>query len=89
MDPGTGGCPAVVPKTGTCPEVVGDSALLDPHDATDIPQKIVAVINKENIRQTLRKKGLKRAATFTWDKTARLTLDALIGVVNNHRKPRG
>ena len=89
MDPGTAGCPAVVSKTGTCPEVVGDSALLaDPHDATDIAQKIVAVINDENVRQTLRKKGLKRAATFTWDKTARLTLDALVGVVNNHRKPR-
>ena len=63
--------------------------LADPHDATDIAQKIVAVINDENVRQTLRKKGLKRAATFTWDKTARLTLDALVGVVNNHRKPRG
>jgi glycosyltransferase involved in cell wall biosynthesis len=67
-----------------------DPALLaDPHDATDIARKIVAVINDENVRPTLRKKGLKRAATFTWDKTARLTLDALIGVVNNHRKPRG
>jgi glycosyltransferase involved in cell wall biosynthesis len=77
------GCPAVVSKTGTCPEVVGDSALLvDPHDPADIARKILCVLNDENLRETLRRKGLERAATFTWEKAARLTLDALTGVVN-------
>jgi glycosyltransferase involved in cell wall biosynthesis len=83
------GCPAVVSKTGTCPEVVGNAGLLaDPHDPADIAEKILAVTNDENLRQTLRKKGLERAATFTWEKAARLTLDALTGVVDNHRKVR-
>jgi glycosyltransferase involved in cell wall biosynthesis len=81
------GCPAVVSKTGTCPEVVEDSALLaDPRDPIDIAEKILSLLTNEDLRQTLKKKALKRAGTFTWEKTARLTLEGLVRVVNESRR---
>jgi glycosyltransferase involved in cell wall biosynthesis len=33
-------------------------------------------VNDEALRNDLRARGLARAATFTWQRTARLTLDA-------------
>jgi glycosyltransferase involved in cell wall biosynthesis len=76
------GCPAIASKTGTCPEVVeGASLLADPHDPADFAAKIMSVLKNEELRQTLRQRGLERAAYFTWERTARLTLQGLTRVV--------
>jgi len=80
------GCPAVVSKTGTCPEVVADTAFLaDPHDPADVANKILLILNNDAIRQELKKKAMKRAATFTWEKAARLTLKGLTRVVSKSK----
>ena len=39
-------------------------------------EAIIRVVNDEALRADLRARGLARAATFTWQRTARLTLDA-------------
>ena len=36
---------------------------------------IIRVVNDESLRDDLRTRGLARAATYTWQRTARLTLD--------------
>jgi glycosyltransferase involved in cell wall biosynthesis len=76
------GCPAVVSTNGACPEVVGDTALLaDPDSPADFAAKIERLLSDEPLRRELRRKALARAATWTWEKTARLTLEGLTRAV--------
>ncbi len=72
------GCPAVVSSAGACPEVVGDAALLaDPESPADFAAQIERLLSDEPLRRELRRRALERAATWTWEKTARLTLEGL------------
>jgi len=63
------GCPVAAAAAGSLPEVCGDAAVLfDPLD----PEAIAAGIDEAlNRSAELSERGLRRAATFTWDKTAR------------------
>ncbi|MGI8996745.1 MAG: hypothetical protein ACR2GW_08750, partial [Pyrinomonadaceae bacterium] len=40
-----------------------------------LAQSLAEVLRDENERQRLSRAGLERAAQFTWEQTARLTLD--------------
>jgi len=65
------GAPVVASTAGALPEVLGDAALLvDPYDEDALAQAIDAA---RRYPGTLRQKGLKRAAAFTWLKTAEET----------------
>lgn len=69
------GTAALVSNTTSLPEVVGDAALkVDPLNVDDIADKLL-VLNKPAELNKLSKAGLARAATFTWDKTARRTME--------------
>lgn len=69
-------CPVVSSNAGSLPEVGGDAALyFDPSNMTDMTNKIKQVINNENLRQDLIKKGLKRYKLFSWQKLAEQTLE--------------
>jgi len=58
------------------PEVLGGAGvLLDPRDVSAWREAIIRLLNDEALRTDLRARGLARAATFTWQRTARLTLD--------------
>jgi glycosyltransferase involved in cell wall biosynthesis len=63
------GCPVAAAAAGSLPEVCGDAAVLfDPLD----PESIAAGVNEALTRSAeLGERGLRRAATFTWDETAR------------------
>jgi len=63
------GCPVAAAAAGSLPEVCGDAAVLfDPLD----PEAIAAGIDEALGRSAeLSERGLRRAAAFTWDKTAR------------------
>ena len=50
--------------------------LVDPADGQAWTNAIVNVVNSEQTRGRLRAAGLRRAAEFTWARTAKLTLDA-------------
>ena len=70
------GCPAIVPTTGACPEVAGGAArLIDPLDYGDIASAMLELDASPELRDKMRKAGLDRAKTFTWNRTAQLTLD--------------
>jgi glycosyltransferase involved in cell wall biosynthesis len=63
------GCPVAASRAGSLPEVVGDAAVLfDPHDADAIAGGIFEALARTNELSAL---GPDRAATFTWDATAR------------------
>lgn len=69
------GTPVVCSKAASLPEVVGDAALLvDPNDPADLAQAMLAALTDESLRATLRRRGLAQAARFSWEKTARETL---------------
>ena len=70
------GVPVVTSNTTALPEVLGDAALMDfPTNVEGLAQKVFLLLNDEHLRNTMREKGLKRASLFSWEETARKTLD--------------
>jgi glycosyltransferase involved in cell wall biosynthesis len=71
----TCGAPVVASNTSSLPEVAGDAALLiDPTDVQAIAGALRAVLTRPELANDLRARGLKRAAQFSWHKTALQTL---------------
>lgn len=71
------GTPVVTSNVSSMPEVAGDAAILvDPLDVRSIRDGIEAALDPAN-RPAFIARGLRRAASFTWERTARLTMDAI------------
>jgi alpha-1,3-rhamnosyl/mannosyltransferase len=69
------GAPVICSNASSLPEVVGDAALLvNPRDAEDIARAITHVLDDAALRDELRAKSLARAAQFSWERTAEMTL---------------
>jgi len=69
------GTPVVCSNTSSLPEIVGEAALtFDPLDVTEIAAKIEEVLHNEALREEMREKGLRQAAKFSWERTAKETL---------------
>ena len=76
------GTPTVVSNVSSLPEVVGDAALLvDPEDEEELIVALWRLVTDDDLWAELRDKGFKRARAFSWDKTARRTLEAYRRVV--------
>lgn len=72
------GTPVVTANTSALPEVAGDAALMvDPKRPTEIGDALVRVLSDQSLRRDLIERGLARAQTFTWERTARATIDLL------------
>ena len=70
------GVPVVACNTSSLPEVVGDAAILvDPDDSRALGAALLTVVVNEDVAQDLRRKGLAQAAKFSWEKTARETVE--------------
>jgi glycosyltransferase involved in cell wall biosynthesis len=70
------GVPTVAANRTSLPEVVGDGGLLVEPDAEAFATAMLGILSDAEYAAALRTRGLTRAATFTWQKTARLTLAA-------------
>jgi glycosyltransferase involved in cell wall biosynthesis len=69
------GVPVVASNMSSIPEVAGDAALLtDPRDAEAICDAMEHILKDGDLRSDLRRRGLERAATFSWEKAARETI---------------
>lgn len=67
------GLPVAASSATVLPEVAGGAALLfDPLDTRDIAKAIGRIWNDEQLRSSLRDRGLVRASDFSWDRTARI-----------------
>ena len=65
------GCPVITSNRGAMKEIAGDSALLvNPESTNEIYQSMERLICNPQLLETFSKKGLKRASTFSWTKTA-------------------
>ncbi|MFQ6057984.1 MAG: glycosyltransferase family 4 protein [Anaerolineae bacterium] len=69
------GAPVVCSDTSSLPEIVGGAALtFDPLDVTEMAAKIEEALGDEALRGEMREQGLRQAAKFSWERTARETL---------------
>lgn len=70
------GCPVIASDASCIPEVVGNAAYsVSPLDAGAIAQAVDELVESEARRAELVELGLRRAERFSWDRTARETLD--------------
>jgi glycosyltransferase involved in cell wall biosynthesis len=66
------GTPVVASEIGALPEAVGDAALLvNPENVFDIARGICEVLLNDEMRASLIERGLKHAASFSWERTAK------------------
>ena len=69
--------PVIASGTTAVAEVSGDAALMiDPRDVQSIVQGLADLIESSLIRAQCRERGLLRARQFSWDTTARLTVES-------------
>jgi glycosyltransferase involved in cell wall biosynthesis len=70
------GCPVIGANAAAIPEVTGGAAILfDPHSPQELSQAILKVTCEPGVRHDLVERGLARAREFTWERTARETLE--------------
>lgn len=77
------GCPVISSNVAALPEVVGEAGiLLDPLDQPAWTETMAKILADTSIREGLIKKGYERAAQFSWDRSARLQLEAYEQALN-------
>jgi len=70
------GAPVVCSNAAALPEIAGDAACyFDPMAVEEITATISCLLQDEALRRSLVKKGKARLAQFTWEETARKTLE--------------
>lgn len=73
------GTPVLTANTTALPEVAGDAALLvDPLALAEISRGIEQLCTDETLREVLRRKGLIRAAGFSWESVAARVKSVLV-----------
>lgn len=75
------GIPVLTSTATSLPEIAGDAALLvDPRSVESIAHGLVRITTEEALRETLIVRGLRRAAEYSWDKTAGAVRDVIKAV---------
>lgn len=70
------GTPVVTSDVSSLPEVAGDAALLvSPHDVEGLSQALHHALTDQELRRTLRERGLAQAQHFTWQLAAKTVLN--------------
>jgi glycosyltransferase involved in cell wall biosynthesis len=71
------GCPVITSNATSIAEVAGDAAvLLEPGDVAGVCRAMLELVDRPEAAETLRRKGLRQAAGFSWERTAEKTLAA-------------
>ena len=70
--------PVIAANNSSLSEIVGGSGLLfDANDAGELAGSLKKILEDDDLRNSLRQRGLERAKDFSWEKCARETLDWL------------
>jgi glycosyltransferase involved in cell wall biosynthesis len=71
------GCPVITSNVSALPEVVGDAAILvDPYDLEQIAEALRQILDQPELARSMRDRGIRRAAQFSWERCARETAAA-------------
>ncbi len=80
------GVPVACSNASSLPEVAGDAALLfDPHDEAAIAAALVRLLQDGVFAERLRVAGRERVREFTWQRTARATIDSYVRALDQAR----
>nr|VFK63726.1 MAG: Glycosyltransferase involved in cell wall bisynthesis [Candidatus Kentron sp. UNK]VFK70930.1 MAG: Glycosyltransferase involved in cell wall bisynthesis [Candidatus Kentron sp. UNK] len=83
------GVPVITSNTSSMPEVAGDAAILvDPLEIEDITRSLRMLLENRGLRETLSRRAIENAQRYSWEKTARLTLDAFKEAINSRNQRR-
>jgi glycosyltransferase involved in cell wall biosynthesis len=70
------GTPVIASNVTSMPEVLQDAAILiAPSDVDELCRAMICVLNDNDLKRTLKLKGLNRASSLSWDKTALKTME--------------
>jgi glycosyltransferase involved in cell wall biosynthesis len=76
------GRPIVTSQDTGLREIAGDAAVLvDPTDPREIADAVCNVLTNEELRKTLQNKAIQRSKSFSWEKCAGETLEAIESAV--------
>jgi glycosyltransferase involved in cell wall biosynthesis len=72
------GTPVVVSDSSSLPEVVGDAGLVVPAgDANAWRKALERVVGDPDLAADMRKRGILRAAEFSWSRSAEMTWEVI------------
>jgi glycosyltransferase involved in cell wall biosynthesis len=72
------GCSVITSSLSSMPEIVREAGqLVNPYDVNSIKQGMQIVLENENLRKQMQKKGLERSLEFSWEKCASETLEII------------
>lgn len=78
------GVPVITTWYSSIPEVAGDAAMyINPYNLNELAQGMIDLLEDNRLRAQMREKGLKQAGAFSWERTARETLDVLKSTVKD------
>ena len=84
------GAPVVAGRTPAVAEVTNGAArLVNPRDPSEMARALVELLDDEGARRELADAGRRRAAEFSWERTARLTLDVYAEALKRRMKAEG
>lgn len=84
------GVPVVCSNRTSLPEVVGDGGLMvDPTVINQFSATLVEVLNSAEMQAKLRAAGLRRAALFSWQRTAQQTLELYCRIAKRQSQQKG
>jgi glycosyltransferase involved in cell wall biosynthesis len=75
-------CPALLSNRSSLPEVGGDAALyFDPESVPNLVERLAEVLENNVLVDSMRINGLRRLKLFSWENTARKTIETYRKVV--------
>ncbi|MCK7594460.1 glycosyltransferase family 4 protein [Pseudomarimonas salicorniae] len=84
------GAAVIGSNTSSLPEVIGlEEALFDPHDVSSIANTLRRGLEDEAFRTRLRSHGAVQARKFSWDETARRSIEAWEALHHGAQLPAG
>jgi len=77
-------CPVALSNNSSLIEIAADAAFyFDPLNRDSINDAVLELLYNRNLRNSLIKKGLERVRLFTWERTAKLTVQVYEEALNN------
>jgi len=65
-------CPVIASNASSLPEVVGEAALLvDPYDVEALAQAMLTVLEDDDLKREMSRKGVAQARKFSWTRPVR------------------
>ncbi|MCS7025298.1 MAG: glycosyltransferase family 4 protein [Bryobacteraceae bacterium] len=81
------GCAVACSKTSAMPEVADGAAIFfDPRSTAEMTRSIQDLVLNPEMRSRYQRLGLARASVFSWDRTARQTLEVYYEVAGSDRR---